>query len=146
MWSWPIGRDGRKLWPSCPTAPEVLLGGAKILRRRELILADEVMTPPRRSLNLRHPSLLDNVLGVRADVEVPIEYLAFFEYRWDFLILTRRDKLPKPFRKFLLGLWKSQRHSLWLRRAVPLVTYVRNSQVWPEVFFGTPQENPEFRS
>jgi hypothetical protein len=137
-WSWPIGRDGRRLWPSYPTASEVLLGGADIIRRRELILADETIKRPRRELNMSDPSLINNILGVRADERVPIEYLAFFEYRWDMLILTRRENLPRPFRKFLIGLWNRRRHSLWLRRAVPLVTYLRNSEIWPEVFFRHP--------
>jgi hypothetical protein len=138
LWSWPFGQDGRRLWPSYPTAREMAMGGSETLRCRELILADEVQSRPRHKLDLSDPLLLNNILGVRADEEVPIKYLAFFEYRWDMLILARRDKIPRPLRKFLIGLWKKRRHSLWLRRSVPLVTYLRNSEIWPEVFFRHP--------
>lgn len=120
---WPMGPDGRLAWPSYPTPEEVLLGGPQILWSPAITYVDSKVS--RRNLDLNDPRLLNNVLGIRADLEVPLKYLAFFEYRWNFLILARRDKIPRPLRKFLLGLWHTARHNLWLRRPVCLTTYAR---------------------
>jgi len=100
------------------------MGGPQILWCQEYAFADGVIR--RGDLDLEDPSLLDNILGVRADVEVPLRYLAFFEYRWNFLILARRDKIPRPLRKFLLGLWKTKRYSLWLHRPTSLISFAKH--------------------
>jgi hypothetical protein len=99
------------------------MGGPNIVRCHCLTYAEKVS---RRNLDLKDPRILKNILGVRADVEVPLKYLAFFEYRWNFLILTHGEKFPRPLKKFLIGLWHTQRFNLWLRRPVHLVSFVRS--------------------
>jgi len=121
---WPIRPDGKKQWPSYPTTDEVMLGGPDIIRGNYITYADRNVS--RRNLDLNDPRILKNILGIRADVEVPVRYLVFFEYRWNFLILTPPKKFPKPFKKFLIGLWQTQRFNLWLRRPVHLVAFVRS--------------------
>jgi len=136
---WPFGPDGRLLWPSYPTPGEVLASGrSDLIRCNTTVLVDNTIS--RRELDFNDPRLLNNILGVRADVEVPLRYLAFFEYRWNMLILARRDKVPRLLRKFLINLWRVKRHSLWLRRPTHLGSYTRLLSCTPEVFLGTPQK------
>lgn len=145
LWSWPM-KSGKRLWPSYPTCTEVLLAGPQILRGQSLVFVEKETS--RRSLDLKDPRILNNVLGVRADVEVPLKYLTFFEYRWNFLILAHRTKVPRGLRKFLISLWRSDRTSLWLARPTPFVSFLRTLRLndSPKVFAVTPQKNPEFRS
>lgn len=54
------------------------------------------------------------VLGVRADLEVPRSCLAYFRYRWGFLILRRRASLPAELVRWLTRVWKESSTALLL--------------------------------
>lgn len=66
-----------------------------------------------------------NIVGIRSSAEVPGKYLAYFRYRWNFLILTCNWCIPIGLVRFLLGQWIQNPYSLWLRRAVPLRKFLR---------------------
>jgi hypothetical protein len=133
LYRWPIRSSGRRRWPSYPTTCEVLQGGPDSLGpSSKFCLVDSTIS--RRGLSFTDPRIFSNILGIRADVEVPLRYLMFFEHRWDMLILARRESFPKDFKRFLISLWRSRRHSLWLRRPTHLVSFVRSltDKGWPE--------------
>jgi hypothetical protein len=122
---WPIRSNGRRRWPSYPTTTEVLQGGPEVLGpSSKLCYVDSTIS--RRGMVFTDQRIFSNILGVRADVEVPLRYLMFFEHRWDMLILARRESFPKDFKRFLISLWRRRRHSLWLRRPAHLVSFVRS--------------------
>lgn len=58
------------------------------------------------------------VIGVRADVEVPRKFLGYFRYRWGFLILKRRGSLPKELVAKLVSIWKRRFSAIWLKTPI----------------------------
>lgn len=59
----------------------------------------------------------ENVLGIRADIEVPKKFLGHFRYRWGFLILTS-FAIPIGLVRFLTSQWIKTPFNLWLNRNV----------------------------
>jgi hypothetical protein len=58
------------------------------------------------------------VIGIRADIEVPRKFLAYFRYRWGFLILRRKAHLPKGLVDQIVHLWKNDFTSLMMSEPI----------------------------
>jgi len=117
---WPI-IDGRRCWPNFPTLNE----SWEMILRRKSPTGHKVEPDPRFLRSDKIPTLQVKpgvavrvvsriVLGIRADVEVPRKFLAYFSYRWGFLILHRRRALPNPLVKWIAQLWKRDVTSMLL--------------------------------
>jgi len=68
------------------------------------------------------------VVGVRAEVEVPRKFLKYFRYRYGFLILSVRFCLPIGLVRFLLSQWVCNFTSLWLVEPVRYKFYLRRKR------------------
>jgi len=55
------------------------------------------------------------VIGLRADIEIPRKFLAYFRYRWGFLILYRKERLPPDLVKLIVHIWKTDISGLFLK-------------------------------
>lgn len=76
------------------------------------------------SIGLARRIVVSNVIGVRADIEVPKSFLGSFRYRWGFLILTDRC-VPAGLVRWILAQWLTHPHDLWLASQVYLRRYLR---------------------
>jgi hypothetical protein len=129
--SWPRDREiNRPLWPSSPTLAEWMemikrgaspcdLGrptGKTVRVSRSFQMYDILLT---KRICSRH------IIGVRSDVSVPEEFLGHFRYRQGFLILTSPYSIPAGLARFLVSLWATDPHSLWLEWFGTLKQYLR---------------------
>jgi hypothetical protein len=131
---WPSSRLGPS-WPSSPSITEwmeMCRRGIDAFQRHELFQpkTDTGFTRvSRRELNENHylatRIAVHTIVGVRSTVEVPRKFLGYFRYRSNFLIWTCTFNVPIGLVRFLLGQWFKCPSSLWLRRAVPLKTFLR---------------------
>lgn len=123
---------GKPAWPSSPSFNEWL----EMCRRGAKSSGDIAPTiPSGRTCRVRLGQFNDfrelvvrvastQIVGVRADVEVPQKFWGSFRYRWGFLILTA-PCLSIGLARFLVGRWCTDPCSLWLARRVTLKQYLR---------------------
>jgi len=116
---WP--RGARYLWPSTPSASELLeMSRRGVLHRglepnprhtvKDCLSRRQVSDDIRLATSI----VADKIIGIRSSVKVPREFLKYFRYRWDFLILTVRWCIPAGLVRFLLSRWVCAPTSLWL--------------------------------
>jgi hypothetical protein len=117
---WPSS-NGRRSWPTFPTLNESWERYCRSIRPPVSQFGDL----PAPWLGCRRPTravkpgssarvVSKLVLGIRADIEVPKKFLGYFRYRWGFLILIRRYRLPKGLVQFLAKRWKSDITEMFL--------------------------------
>lgn len=136
---WPSTPRGGRSWPTFPTLNE----SWEMMMRKKLPHHHYDIRTPQRLRSEKIPTkrvlpgssvraVSELVLGIRAWVEVPKEFLAYFKYRWGFLILYRRAHLPKELVKFLARRWKMDISEMFLKcpiryndalRRIPPTTY-----------------------
>jgi len=131
---WPRSLLGPS-WPSSPSIPEwmeMIRKGLDPFDRSELLQPETDMgyTRVSRCEVSENPYLATRIatnaiVGVRSSVEVPRKFLAYFRYRHNFLVWTVTYNVPIGLVRFLLSQWTKCPSSLWLRRAVPLKTFLR---------------------
>jgi len=129
---WPR-RGTRSAWPSSPTIDELTEMG----RRGETPVPLQTKAVPakdriRRSefntdAELRARIISKNVLGIRSDIKVPYQWLGFFRYRWNFLILTTPFNLPVGLVRWLTGQWVRDPHNLWLCDKASFKTFLKKT-------------------
>jgi len=66
-----------------------------------------------------------NILGIRFDVEIPLEFQGHFRSAGKFNLLTGFYCLTFRLAGFLLDLWLTQPYNLWLRDQVPFKRFLR---------------------
>jgi len=120
---WPSTLEGQS-WPNYPTLNE-----SWIMMRKGKVPIHHTISPEslgfttgfRRRARQVIPGtaaalISKNVLGVRADIEVPKQYLGYFRYRWGFLILNRyKRSLPNGLVKHLSKIWKEDISGMFLK-------------------------------
>lgn len=120
---WPSASDGQS-WPNYPTLNEswIMMRRAKSPIHHSVSLEDLGFTTTfkRRSRQvlpgMAAALITKNVIGVRADIEVPKKFLGYFRYRWGFLILNRyKRSLPPGLVKHLAKLWKEDISGMFLK-------------------------------
>jgi hypothetical protein len=123
---WPRGFRRACAWPTYPTLAESWEMMLRSLNGpRRLPLRSSHARPEKIPTKLVKPGSLvraisNYVIGVRADIEVPKETLAYFRYRWGFLILRRKDALPSKLVRWLSNLWKTDFSSLLMSEPIRL--------------------------
>jgi hypothetical protein len=118
---WPSLGLGRS-WPTFPTLNEsweMVVRGKYPANHTHSASGSEFLRPTKLPLKLVKPGSAARVvskcvLGIRADVEVPRKFLAYFQYRWGFLILQRKWALPKELSAMLIALWKADITKMFL--------------------------------
>jgi len=127
--AWPTVA-GKPAWPSSPTITEWL----EMVRRAAKSSSDhwvpsgKTAVVTRREFNdnivLARMIVVRQIVGLRADVEIPRKFLKYFRYRWGFLILTYAN-IPAGLVRKLASIWIMDPYSLWLERRVSLRTFLR---------------------
>lgn len=130
-------RSTRALWPSTPTFTEMLVSsriGSKTPVRDNFksLAVDNCLTlrETRESHVLITRIVRRQIVGVRAEVEVPGKFLKYFRYRHGFLILSVRHCLPIGLVRFLTAQWIKCPTSLWLVEPVRFKHYLRRHTFW----------------
>jgi hypothetical protein len=122
----------RAAWPSTPTVTELLEMSRRGLTPQPI---QHVRQPVKDRLSLaqfnsdaglRKRLIRSNVIGIRADVEVPRQYLDYFSYRWGFLILVVRN-FPTGLARFLAGQWIKTPSNLWLQDKCSFKSYLKKT-------------------
>jgi len=136
---WPRTLSGARAWPTFPTfneSWEMLMRG---------ISPVSISTPEREKFfpwkrptaqlkaGLKVRTISNMVIGVRASVAVPVNLLAYFTYRWGFLILKRNRPLPNQLASYLAGLWKSDISGLFLKFPIRYNDALRRTP--PDTFY-----------
>jgi len=130
---WPRTNRGAA-WPSSPTFQEWLE-----MSRKGITLPGTLDRGPgttrvsfrefNSNIELAKRIVTNNVIGVRADLELPDKYLKHFRYRWNFLILTTPWDIPAGLARFLASCWITKPTSLWLEDRRSLRSYLRQVPV-----------------
>lgn len=135
-------------WPSSPTLGEWMemsrVGAPPALGFRKEEHGSAVrycitMAQLKGDLKLASRIVSQQIVGIRADIEIPRKFLRYFSYRWGFLILTVRWSLPAGLVRFLLARWKTGPSNLWLEDKCRLKTFLRTNEV---TSFGCTVEGP----
>jgi hypothetical protein len=120
--SWPRTSSGVGLWPNYPTLNEswTMATRKKLPCHIAYPCDTKLLSAVRQSAKQVTPAVaaktIDRfVIGIRADVEIPRKFLAYFRYRWGFLILRRFHVLPRLLVKRLAQVWKEDISAMWLR-------------------------------
>lgn len=110
---WPLTKSGGQAWPTFPTLNEsweMLLRG-KVPAPAYRLCLDKIPNAKRPTSQVKPGAsaraAATYIIGIRAKVAVPGKYLAWFRYRWGFLILRRHCPLPLGLVRFLTNQWKS---------------------------------------
>jgi len=116
---WPRDSRGRSAWPTYPTLHESWVQMLKGQSRRRLSIPDTLLESRKIPSNQVKPgmavrTITHHVRGIRADTVVPSQYLAYFKYRWGFLILRRNHQLPNGLVRFLTSVWKADITKMFL--------------------------------
>lgn len=148
---WP--RNPRSLWPSFPSISEM---AAMSLQGKTCtgLWRPRLTTP--NCLSWKHVRdsrttatriVRQNIVGIRSTVSVPGQFLPWFRYRYGFLILSVRHRIPIGLVRFLLGQWKTCPYNLWLQVPCRLKYYLRLQDRRPRDAgaFLFPSENSEFQ-
>lgn len=122
----------RPAWPSSPTLAEyqeMIEKGKETLPFQKCEKVNDSLTPliVKQSPIIASMIVSRQIVGIRSSERVPREFLPYFRYRWNFLILVTRWKIPIGLVRFLLSRWKTNPHCLWLKRKVYLRDYIRSS-------------------
>lgn len=132
-----VPRLARAQWPSTPTFSEMLVTSrtGKLLPVRDNFKSLSVPNClTLRELNESHVIatriVRQQIVGIRAEIEVPRKFLRYFRYRYGFLILSVRHCLPIGLVRFLLAQWIKCPNSLWLLEPVRLKFYLRRHTFW----------------
>lgn len=117
---WP--RLGTKsVWPSSPTVDELMEMGRRgitpaPLQTKAVPAHDRIhLSEYNTDAALRARIISKNVLGIRSDIKLPSQWLGYFRYRWNFLILATPFNLPAGLVRWLTGQWVRDPHNLWLQ-------------------------------
>lgn len=127
--AWP-SVAGKPAWPSSPSINEWL----EMIRRGAVSSSDQwrhsgktervSLREFNSNIGIAERIVVRQVIGLRADVEMPRKFLRYFRYRWGFLILIS-SKIPCGLTRFLASTWCVNPYSLWLERKVSLKTFLR---------------------
>lgn len=135
----------KRVWPSSPTLNEVLSMSRRGITTTGLRTR---CTPVKHRIHLsqynsdivmRARVISHQVMGIRSDIKVPEDYLRYFRYRENFLILWCRHNLPNGLVRFLTGQWIRNPHNLWLREKSSFKTFLKTT---PHTAFGCGQPGP----
>lgn len=130
---WPRLGQGRA-WPCTPTFGELL----QMIQKGKKISSFEKFRPVpgyltigsvKQNITIARRIVVSQIIGIRSSVDVPREFLKFFRYRWNFLILTKRWNLPSGLVRFLLSTWKTKPYSLWLQNKMFLKDFLKSVTV-----------------
>jgi len=131
--AWP-SVAGRPAWPSSPTINEWL----EMIRKGAKSSSDYwthsgktcrvSLSDFNSKIEIAERIVVRQVIGLRADKEVPRKFLRYFRYRWGFLILIS-STIPSGLVRFLASTWCMDPYSLWLERKVSLKTFLRQVPV-----------------
>jgi hypothetical protein len=122
---WPTCHDNGQVglsWPTFPTlaeSQEMLLRGKSPQVHRSIastkLLSEHKVPTKQVKPGSAARAISKLLIGIRADIEVPRKFLAYFSYRWGFLILHRQAHLPAELVKFLSEIWKKDISGCFLR-------------------------------
>jgi len=123
----------RPAWPSSPSLVEVMTMGRSgkvpepLVKFREPVKHRISKAEFQRNADLRCRIVATNVVGIRSDVKVPDQWLGYFRYRWNFLILAVPYNLPRGLVRFLIGQWIRCPHNLWLQDKCTFRTFLKST-------------------